>query len=265
MFLCHLLICLSGAWPIYLGWQANRRTSLVHAMVWASGAWALWVLAAVAAEFCGQEAAVRYLALCLTSCAGVAVLGARRPGAGPWNLVVAALLAVLLLPAAETWVTGKLLRLDSFRAFFLAAALVVTVLNYLPTALAGAAMVLALMAGIEVAAWLLPGHGMASLFNQWPILKLWPGLLPWLAWASWRLRWPPRFEHDRLWLDFRDRYGLVWAQRVREQFNRSAGHAGLPFVLRWQGISLMPGAATVSAAMQQEMLDTLRALMRRFL
>jgi hypothetical protein len=42
---------------------------------------------------------LRYLALCLTGCVGVAVLGARRPGVGAWDFVLLGLLAVLLLVA----------------------------------------------------------------------------------------------------------------------------------------------------------------------
>ena len=48
-----------------------------------------------------RVAALGYTALSLTGCAGVAVLGARRPGVGPWNFVLLGLLAVMLLPLAE--------------------------------------------------------------------------------------------------------------------------------------------------------------------
>jgi hypothetical protein len=39
-----------------------------------------------------------------------------------------------------------------------------------------------------------------------------------------------------MWLDFRDRWGLVWGQRVREQFNHAAENAGWPIQLRWLGL-----------------------------
>ena len=45
-------------------------------------------------------------------------------------------------------------------------------------------------------------------------------------------------EIDELWLDFRDRFGLFWGQRVREQFNRSAVNAGWPVYLAWRGLRL---------------------------
>ena len=75
---------------------------------------------------------------------------------------------------------------------------------------------------------------------------------------------PPRSEFDGIWLDFRDRYGMVWGQRLREQFNNAAAHAGWPVILRWQGLRIVPGAAPPSAADAQAMLDVLQALMKRF-
>jgi len=119
------LLMLAGAFPLLVAWQANRAMTLRPSLAWAGAAWMVWVLAA------GLESAfLRYLALALTCCAGVAVLGARRPIVGPWNLVVAGLLAVLLLPAAQGWGTP---RLETAHLVFLSLTLAVPVLNYLPT------------------------------------------------------------------------------------------------------------------------------------
>ena len=74
---------------------------------------------------------------------------------------------------------------------------------------------------------------------------------------------PSRF--DRLWLDFRDRYGLLWGQRVREQFNRAAHNAGWPVMLFWQGLRLHAAAELPDEPTQQEILDTLVALLQRFM
>jgi hypothetical protein len=66
---------------------------------------------------------------------------------------------------------------------------------------------------------------------------------------------------DRLWLDFRDAWGLLWGQRVREQFNRAADNAGWPVTLTWgglRGISGEPGVA------EEKLLETLRAIVQRF-
>jgi hypothetical protein len=79
-----------------------------------------------------------------------------------------------------------------------------------------------------------------------------------------RTRRPPRAEFDRLWSDFRDRFGLVWGQRVREQFNRSAANADWPVYLYWQGLRLTSGAALPNEETQTAMVATLRALLKRF-
>src|SRR6478672_2221853 len=77
------IVFASAAVPLLAGIWANRRTSLVHSMVWAGLAWLGWGTALGTGE-----RAWCYGALCLTGCAGVAVLGARQPGVTVWNFVV---------------------------------------------------------------------------------------------------------------------------------------------------------------------------------
>src|SRR4051794_13551094 len=108
-----LLIAAAGA-PLGRAWWANRTTALAHALGWAIAAWCAW-LAAVTVE----TAPSQYLALVLTACAGIAVLGARRPGVGAWNGVIAGLLAVLLLPLAQGAFTSSE-PIDAIRKLFLA-------------------------------------------------------------------------------------------------------------------------------------------------
>src|SRR5262249_5208603 len=100
IFWAAIIVDLVLIWSL---WRANRQTSLSHAVAWGIAAWLAWVGVFLADDL-GNGAPThtgRYVALCFTSAAGVAVLGARRPGVGAWNFVVAGLLAVLLLPIAE--------------------------------------------------------------------------------------------------------------------------------------------------------------------
>src|SRR5437764_449525 len=122
------ILVMTAAYPLARAWLAHRRTPLVHALIWAALAW----LACEAAILSG-EAGLRYLALCLTGCAGVAVLGARRPGVGAWNFVVVGLLALLLLPVAEGWMVATPLHLNGYHLVCLSAVVAVGILNYLPT------------------------------------------------------------------------------------------------------------------------------------
>lgn len=258
-------LLLTAALPLARAWRANRGTSLVQAVHWAIAAWLGWVLTVAFANPAEVQDLDprRYLALGLTGCAGVAVLGARRPHVGAWNFVVLGLLAVTVLPLAENLLTGPQ-ALTPLRTTFLGGVLAVGILNYLPTRFGLAALLLALGVGAEV--WLLADPRRATSSDGWsaagPVLL---GLVPWAAWALWRRRPPPRSQFDRLWRDFRDRYGLVWGQRVREQFNRSAAHAGWPARLYWQGLHLKAGTAPPDGETQEAMLETLPALLGRFL
>jgi hypothetical protein len=261
------LILLSGLYPLWRVWQANRSTSLLQTVNWALLAWTGWVCAFLAAGTWPEPAVamLRYLALCLTSCAGVAVLGARRPGLGAWNFVLLGLLAVLLLPLAEgLTLRGNDLQLDVPRKVFLVATLAVSMLNYLPTRLAVAAGLVLAGGTVEV---LMLGHADDLIGRMSPLVqvgRVMLALVPWVAWAGWAGGRPPPSEFDRLWLGFRDRFGFFWGQRLREQFNRSAAHAGWPVHLRWRGLRLLAGTALPDPATQAEILLTLRALLKRF-
>jgi hypothetical protein len=158
-------------------------------------------------------------------------------------------LVVLLLPVA----TGLgAPRLEPAHVIFLSATLAVSWLNYVPTragiaaSLAGCqcALYLALLAGLSV-----PLEWIA--FGQMVL-----AMAPWAAW--WALRGAGASRgFDQVWLSFRDRYGFLWAQRVREQFNRSAASGGLAGRLGWSGLE-PPDAESAEA------LQILRALLKRF-
>jgi hypothetical protein len=90
------------------------------------------------------------------------------------------------------------------------------------------------------------------------------GLAPWAGWAAWRWQAPAPAAIDRLWREFRDRYGLVWAQRLREQFNRAAANAGWPVELSWHGLKTNRGAGPITPELQSAGLETLQALLKRF-
>jgi len=226
-----LAIVLGGA-PLARAWQANRRTSLHDAILWAAAAWLSWGFAI--AWPANDDLA--YLALCLTGCAGVAVLGARRPHVFAWNFVALGLLGVMALPLLESMV----IRVHSFnveRKIFLAGILIVTLGNYLPTRFAGAAVALAIGCFLKYRSllnWPLP-------FDDDVLVMIAVGGAPWLAWLAMRRSVDDPF--DREWRDFRDRYGFVWGARSRDQFNAATRNANVPLVLEWSGRSNQPIAA----------------------
>jgi hypothetical protein len=261
MRIALLMVFLTGLYPVWIAWQANRATSLAHALSWMLAAWIAWggmmLCHALSVALPGRDLP-RYLALALTGCAGVAVLGARRPGMAAWNFVVLGLLAVLLLPLAE----GMLLSgepLGFVRKLFLAATAAVGIVNYLPTRLALAALALALGLGGEFA--LLDDTTTTSTETlAWLAL----GISPWLGLMGWRAGRRPASAFDRLWYDFRDRFGLVWGQRVREQFNRAAANAGWPLYLSWRGLRRLPGLPPAADNIAVAATETLEAILTRF-
>jgi hypothetical protein len=234
---CAALL-LTGSYPLWRAWRANRATTLRQAVVWAGLAWAAWVLsAATRAAFPNEDATLwRYLPPCVTGCAAVAVLGARRPGVRAWNFVVLGLLAMLLLPVFTA--LGELRDLELPPLLFLSAALAVGLINYLPTPLAATAIPVAAACAAEVV-----------VLGRWAPGGLWEAVFlaflavgPWAGLAA-RRRRGAGTDFDRAWRAFRDRYGLVWGLRVCDQFNRAARHAGWPVSLRWGGLRTPPGSA----------------------
>jgi hypothetical protein len=244
-------------------WRANRRTSLGHAVGWAAAAWIAWGAALVfgAPDKLGWEPA-RYVALCATGAAGVAVLGARRPHVTAWDLVILGLLAVMLLPLAENLFLGTP-PVGGMRLFFLGATLGVSIINYVPTRVDWVALVLGGVLAVECLALfsdtLAPGRDVLA------ILHLGLLLMPWLALVAWSRSGNGASSFDLLWRDFRDRYGVFWAQRVREQYNRSAAHAGLPGFLSWHRWKAGEKEPPVTEAQMLAMYALLKALLGRFL
>jgi hypothetical protein len=256
-------LIVAGLLPLGLALRANRGTSLAHALGWGVAGWLGWGLAFLVGDIDdGGMDTARYCALCLTGCAGVAVLGARRPHVFAWNFVVLGLFAVMTQPLWETMFLGTH-PIDGLRLFFLAATIAVGILNYLPTRLGPAAVLLLIAVGAEIVAldaadWLFAGGGL------W-IAHLLLMSAPWLAWICLAEGRAPRSDFDRLWLTFRDRWGLVWSQRVREQFNHAAAHAGWPVRLYWQGLVVREADAVLTRADHEKMLETLGAVLQRFL
>jgi hypothetical protein len=248
--------------PLWKVCQANRQTTLTHALAWTAAAWLAWTWVAVQSVADYSSWWARYQALTLTGCAAIAVLGARRPGMAAWNFVVAGLLAVLSLPFAQTLLTGQP-HLEWYNMAFVGAVIAVGVLNYLPTRMAPAAVSLGLGTAIEsITLWKqLAGVPMRDLHG---LACLTVAATPWLASMALLRRRRPVSEFDRRWFAFRDSYGLVWGQRLREQFNAACRNAGWPAVLWWTGLRHLPGHRRLDSVEQEEMIAALASLMKRF-
>jgi hypothetical protein len=236
-------LLLSGAYPLYRLWRATKGSTLRHALAWAWLAWVGWCLAGFF-----DRPGLHYLALCLTACAGVAVLGARRPTVTTWHLAVGFLLVFLLRPL---WERPGDWHLDAVYVTLLGVPLAVGLGNYLPTRLGPTALLLGAWCALDVARL----TGVVALDE--PAVWLALAAVPWLGLVLARRRGSPA-EFDAVWLTFRDRFGFVWAQRLRDQFNRAAANAGLPLWLGWGGLRRR------GAIEPDRPLAVLRSALRRF-
>ena len=135
-----------------------------------------------------------------------------------------------------------------------------SVLNYLPTRFGVAAFLVGLACAAELVAVAAPRALPSG--PEVDAVRLCLFAAPLVAWLT--VRSLPRGELsdlDRRWRDFRDSWGVVWAQRVREQFNRAATNAGWRVHLSWQGFVFR---ADVDDPMRDEVAQTLRSLLKRF-
>ncbi len=197
----------------------------------------------------------------------ISVLNARTPGAGAWAILNVMLVVVFLIPLLEgaglrgagrnlTW-----LRLDNPWTIFFWLLVVAGVTNYLPTKYGPAAALLAIGFGLEYYALThseRPRHERAVSWSIFP-----------LAWATALIvadrcsRVPNRAASrlEAIWFLFRDHWGVVWALRTQERFNRSAESLGWPARLHWHGLSLPKDEGNWDPIAAESML---MGLLRRF-
>jgi hypothetical protein len=141
----------------------------------------------------------------------------------------------------------------------------VAVLNYLPTRLGPAAGLLGLGCVWEMLALLAPGVLTGPTGLDFSPGWLCLALVPWAALLAWKGRPRADSAFDALWRRFRDGFGLVWGQRLRDQFNRAAANAGWPVYLTWRGLIYTARVLPPDESLQATLLATLRAMLKRFL
>ncbi|MDR3636264.1 MAG: hypothetical protein P4L84_20850 [Isosphaeraceae bacterium] len=265
------------AYPLLRAWRGARGTALRAAVIWAVLATGLaiasQILAALEPVASGRPLAghVAYLAVLATLATLISVLNARTPGGGAWAILMALLVLVFLIPWLEAPGLARRahglerLRLDAPWTLFYGLVVLAGVTNYLPTRYGRAGFCLAV--GF-VAEYLGLTHRPIGL----PRGVLLASGFPWaLALALWtadrcsRQEPPARSRLEATWLWFRDHWGVVWALRVQERFNRTAEVQGWPVRLGWFGVAPEPGMELATPPEVSEAAEsTLRGLLRRF-
>jgi len=278
--------------PVLAARNRLRKTTLLGAWLWGALALGAWAVTFFVTEVLGVVSPGVADQLWLGSavllvCPLIAVLGARRPGSRVWGLFIVAPLAVVLdLPAVTAWNRDfhpAPLRLEVPMLAGYGLVLLMGAGNYLgtrfalPALLAAAAMVLVPVSMSSL-------HWLAESFPARATATLLLGIAVWMAAIAMRkaarrggsltpsptpmgeggASGPSRF--DRLWNDFRDLYGIVWARRVMDRVNDAAVHEGWPVRLHLHGFAgLDPAQPPELAPDQLQQIErALRWLLRRF-
>ena len=244
-------------------YQRLRGSTLV-------GPWA-WTLAALlglgaAALLPSEEAydAGRFAAAMGIFCPVMSVLGAKRPQDKAWHWIVLSLWGILALPALEAMILrpGQPLAIVDFRAWFLVVLIGLNVVVYLPTRHWFASL---LLGGAQLSiCWpFLPWTTVS--YSPWQTLNASLLLLGTALLTTWPKRRAPGF--DRIWLDFRDAFGALWAARVLERVNAAATMYDWPVRLGWYGFhdaNDPAKAAEIPPELQHSVSQTITNLLRRF-
>lgn len=264
-----------------LVWQWNQVAGTTLFAVWC---WAIAALAGLtfaiamrvgfSASLGTKEAEIlHYVSATLALGPGLALLGAKRPQAGMWQGVVVALLAMAWIPAGTALALPAQTQLDVPIYLRVLEAVLVLILaaNYIATRSA----IPALTTGVGLLAlqlvwwWKIPEQlilcqtvGLsACCFAQWHLVA--NALLH---------RSTADSVADRLWLDFRDSYGALWALRVAERVNNLAELNGWSLRLEWAGFTgdggesndPSGGKVKLNPSEMASAEKALRSLLRRF-
>ncbi|MEO6808953.1 MAG: hypothetical protein ABI353_07555 [Isosphaeraceae bacterium] len=273
-----VLVALTSAiLPVAKAWNAARGTALRAALAWWALALTLGMISQVVALGepweSGRPGAGHwtYLATLATLAATTSVLNARRPGGSAWALLMGLLVLVFLLP----WMEGAglahraagwaRLRLEAPWTLFYGLLVLAGVTNYLPTRYGLAAFWLTLAFVTEYLALTQSGWDLSWRGRAWSAVPLALAAAPWSARVRSRQGKPRSPGLERLWPWFRDHWGVVWALRVQERFNRTAQTAAWPIRLAWHGLEPAPGLENDPfPAIPDAAEATLLTLLRRF-
>ena len=207
--------------------------------------------------------ALQFGAASLSFCPTMSVLGAKRPQDKAWNFIVLSLWVVLVLPALEavTLHLDQPFDLSTARSWFVLVLIVVCAANRVGTrgTLAGlvfAAAQLLLFApylplGIDTLVIHSAGGGLS-------LLSLAIGIdVVNTYWGR-----PGRHGWDRLWLDFRDTFGTLWALRVAERINAASEICDWQLRLAWGGFRFENADSQVASTQAVPLDDETQASLR---
>lgn len=252
--------------------SALSETTLLPAWWWAIAALVACSAVEIAAGLLRRDdswlAPLRYAAAGLTFCPLLAVLGAKRPQHNAWNLIVLTFWGVVALPVAETFFLqrGQRLEIGDARSWFLWPLILLGPINYLPTRNWPAAILVAAGQLLLLGDYLPLIH--RPLFAGQQLVALGLLVAAVLSTATRARRASEEITpYDRLWLDFRDTFGLFWALRLQERVSAVSQTNDWPLDLAWSGLVEKASGKPiqqVDPAIEPTLRTSLKGLLRRF-
>jgi len=272
------------------GHKALRHTSLTVAWFWLSAGLLLWDVAWITTILTdqiprGPADVLWYMTAVILVCPAVAVLGARRPAVRAWAwFILIPLVLVLGLPVAGLGNAG--LGPLEIEVPALAGYLLVLVMgtgNYIGTRYTIAAILLMGTLGLLVVP-MSAAVTCSERLVEYERIAATILLAVTVVCVAYRSRRQPvgfssADDLDRLnllWVDFRDTFGIVWAQRIRERVNVTAESENWPVRLDRNGfvpVTSQIETAQIESARDEIATDqttrdriehTFRWLLRRF-
>lgn len=264
---------------VFRGFRCLNGTTLVTAACWAlTGLGAAGASALHESITGGNRPAISdfawYASAVVLLCPGIAVLGARKPGAAAWSwFVLLPLVLVLMWPAVASTSLQNLdarLELEEPAMIGFAVVLVMSCGNYFGTRYTLPSLLFAISLALFVGpmsptlAGMLPSAGAARLAGS--VLLAFSTLI---VLGRSQVAAPP-FEAqstalDIVWFEFVDAFGMVWAKRVMDRVNQSATHERWAGRLELHGFVWQPDCSEADRSRTEERLDhTLRWLLKRF-
>ncbi len=276
-----LLLLAAAVWPLLRATRSVGGTSLGGALAWG------WVLVALGTAgqlialaepvaggrpWCGH---LTYLMVIAALASQISILNARSPGAGAWALLTAVLFVVFMIPWLQAPGLARhaggleRLRLDAPWSIFYGLLVLAAVTNHLPTRFGPASLMTAAAYIVAFLALTRRDFAPERLAHAWSLTaSLLAGAVvgAGLCARNVATAGAPGCGLDRVWQWFRDRWGVVWALRVRERFNRALETSGRPWRLGWNGLEpLATGARLeIDPDSDAEATALLLGLLRRF-
>lgn len=261
-------------WLVFRARKQLAETTLLAAWRWLLGGLLLWISAwSLSRDWSGWWPGMQrwtdplwYATAVLMLCPPIAVLGSRRPGARVWTwFILVPLLFVLGWPALAAWRPSEPLRpvqLETPSLVGYGLVLVMGVGNYLgtrftlPALLYAAALILLVAPFWASVPGAVPDPPLARILATFSLSGA--ALVALLLVR----RQSPTTGLERVWRDFRNWFGIVWALRIQERVNATAAKEQWP--ARVEQDRILWTQSPPDPAVQERLDQTIRWLLRRF-